>query len=815
MVMKVDDFIKKYYKQLHFNKMPVEVRAQFFDWVKKGQLTDEMRLWVRDYLAHDAAGNLIPDGAGGYELNNPLDPATTLVDGTDTTKLEELFKDFQSTLISMAAAKNAFKDRNPQAADFVDEYFGPGRLFNISPATATCRNAITRMVSVLNEPANLEIKKYVIANVRNNKGEQIFADQVAFDEFIGKVNSNKYDTDYKVQQNVKRVADVLNSAIGWSSSIESGTPEYNAILGIRAELGAILADDAFDGPIDSHKLDEFKNLEARKLLEQIYDNENIYSVFKNHDGNKFSKHIDKAKSDINWQDSKSDNYVPPKMDDELTLGQQLQKFLTDTYNDTLKKYEELRGGALAFSPEAKDIFTALDKNEIKPSQGLPTLLEKADAVKKKLKNPLAKQHFDWFIETMGPINANMPKAIAGAWKNARQMKAVVSQIILLATDPNNSDIHAMEKAKTAMQIMTAMRYGILSSKIMETIRKEQLTIFSDPKLSFNSSSKGMQFVSTALDKSIKAAFTGIGYGVTIVRNKIMLSGRKFTNKDNQNGPLHPHFAAEQQRLNDAKAHFDARKAAMDAQDTANIAANQAELHSLSSIGPGYSAATIDTRKSERDAHKTIMDTNQATYDEFNRQQQIRQTYASIQNERRQAHHDLRDITSEITNKNAALAALAPTDVAQQFMILQEIQALTQQQQQLQNNLNALDADLAAKQADKDAARRYVRDPANIAAHNAYETARTAKEDMDDKISRFENATQAITELNNNIAERERAEAEWPDNNKNKIVELENFWNFLQGNTTTFAFSQKKAQTKFDRNKNAMLQQYIAQHSLAA
>ena len=58
----MDKFLKKYFKQLHFNSMPAPVRAKFMDWLKNDALTDDMRLWVRDYM-HDT-----PDGKKQNDL---------------------------------------------------------------------------------------------------------------------------------------------------------------------------------------------------------------------------------------------------------------------------------------------------------------------------------------------------------------------------------------------------------------------------------------------------------------------------------------------------------------------------------------------------------------------------------------------------------------------------------------------------------------------------------------------------------------------------------------------------------------------------
>ena len=100
------------------------------------------------------------------------------------------------------------------------------------------------------------------------------------------------------------------------------------------------------------------------------------------------------------------------------------------------------------------------------------------------------------------------------------MKALIRELIIKAVRENKID-----EAKTAMEVLSVIKYGYTTSKIMDAIRKEPLSIFSDKGLSWNKN-EGMQFVTNALDRSIKYAFTSLGYGITFVGNAIRLSGSK-------------------------------------------------------------------------------------------------------------------------------------------------------------------------------------------------------------------------------------------------------------------------------------------------
>ena len=60
------------------------------------------------------------------------------------------------------------------------------------------------------------------------------------------------------------------------------------------------------------------------------------------------------------------------------------------------------------------------------------------------------------------------------------MKALIRELIIKAVRENKID-----EAKTAMEVLSVIKYGYTTSKIMDAIRKEPLSIFSDKGLSWN------------------------------------------------------------------------------------------------------------------------------------------------------------------------------------------------------------------------------------------------------------------------------------------------------------------------------------------
>lgn len=806
--------------------MPTDVWKRFEEWRKNGTLTDDMKLWVRDYMTQNANGDYVKKPLPDTDNDNDLSDADA----------RKLFIAFQNAFAGMAGDLDSFKDKDPQSADFVNQYFGANKLFKTSPAKQECADGIEKILQLLNQHKNLQ--DYIVENTKKNDGKPVFESVDKLQDLLKKCqrgpNGQQYNTDNSVQKKIQQVAQTLSGVVDWYSSIPQESPEYQAIYAIKGDLDNVISKDAFAADprnIPHDKLKNFREIYAKQdktgLLQTLYFNRNIRDRFAKYDNGDITKPIEKAEESVNWQDKDKDNYVDPKMSDVLTPLQQLQKWVGDTYSDTVKKYEELRGGTIFRRKEAKEIFSAIDKVKVKPADGLDGLLKKKSDIEGKLNNPVARQHFKWFVETMEPIAAKMPKAVAGAWKNATQMKAVIEQIILKATDPNNSDPHAIEKAETAMEVMTAMKYGLLTSKVMDAMKKTEFSIFSDGKLSWNKN-EGIKFVTAAFDKSIKAAFLGVGYGVTVVRNKIMMSGMKFKNQDNQNkSELAKRFNEEntnkQQILRDQNA---ADQNGIDEltreQHTLNYYINnQANREANYRQLIQKQDAIMNPIKANHDAYqngKNIVD----NYENDSRREEYKKLY--------QKRHDLKTELTDLRNKLAGYRNKTDAvDIAEATSIQQQIARKQQMFDKYDKRLKEIVNDF--------------RNPAYITQlRQAYRNVRNYQTDFDKynkaskerdrlqnrlndltnsaqtRADRFNEATREIQELNDHINDRNTALNNWPQTNTNKVLYLENYWNWLQtGETKTWRLSTKNAQKTFDINNanDFLLQQHISQHSLAA
>lgn len=580
------EFLKNYCKQMHINHMPAAVVNRLLEDHKKGLLNEVQESWIADFF-EDVDGKLV-------RKKLPVIDSDCITDA-------ELTKIYQAFAVALSGMKSASpfydKVKDVDALNFVKEYFDIKQVFTIPNATPETETSIGRIVEFLQNGSSAAAKfKNDLLNIKkiDSNGQltndPLFPQPSDVEKLLTKCKNGEYNKNTTVQNKIQRIAQYLNGELSQFSY--GSDPNKEALLQIRGDLEVVSNADAFsqiDFPTDEHgtplmDLETFGREHLPNLLQTLYENKDIRAKFADKDEKDIlGKGINKAEK-LAWNDANNADYVKPKYDDVRTPLQQLEKWAGDTYNDTLKKYEELRGAHLFSSPHAKEICKAIDKVKIKPADGLNKLLDESAKVKGKIDNKNTASHFDWFVETMNEVKGDISNAIEGCWNNAEQMHCVIEKIILKATDPRTATEDDLEKAKTAMEIMTVMKYGAMTSKVMDAMRKEEFSMFSDGKLSWNKN-EGIQFVTKAFDKSVKAAFLGVGYGITIARNKIMMRGMKFSDKHNASGLL----ANRLQELDGRQRQNDADKAALMNADARDEADRRTQEATIAALEPTYAA----------------------------------------------------------------------------------------------------------------------------------------------------------------------------------------------------------------------------------
>lgn len=800
MSVKMNDFLLQYYMQLRFNHMPAEVRAKFNEYAKNDDFRGHMKDWKKNLMTN-GANNPMPDpneAGGAWELGND--------------EWEKLFRAFQDAFRAMDADKKSFKD-NKDANDFLNEYFGDLHLFSNGVASNDAEQEIQGNFKTFLE-SNRQVLEVAFKQWGLTDGDFSYSD------LMSGIQDKKYNTSPKFQKKIKDVAqyvayymrqpDFVNSL----PNAQTNLPDFE-----KVEKGFD------DDQIDPLKLDYFKR-NHRDLLDTLNKKSKIYSVFKTYDKGKISKLLDEATEKVDYGNKESDDYVPPKRDDELTPWQQLSKNIGDTWSDYMDKYIKFRGDRLYMSNSAKAIVKALDdkKVKMKPTDGLGKLVENTDAIKANLlyKSPTATKHFEWMAKTLKELQSTMPKAFAGALQNGRQMRALVSELIMTAVRDGK-----MDEAKTAMEVLSVIKYGYTTSKIMDALGKENLSIFSDKGLSWNKN-EGVQFVTNAMDKSIKAAFMGIGYGITIAGNAYNLHGSKFNRATGRMKQAHDDFI---------QANDDAKNKKIAERNIENPLAQQriqAEQNVMAQTGitdatyaqheQAYNTAKSDAKQKltvMNDADKRLKDANQKleSYDDLTQQiNSANQALPQIQQNLQQLQNALNDPNTYNGMPPQAANALAVdiqrqiTDLQQQERdIQQSLPQLQQQQQQLLANpdIQSALANRPQYQADFNA------------AQTSYNTAQQMADQLGDPVHKFKNAKNRVDELNRQIDARNDEINNWDDKHTDKFQELMAYWDFLETGRNTHTGnmyswtpgSAAKKQKKF--NGSARFQQYLAAYGRVA
>ena len=215
--------------------------------------------------------------------------------------------------------------------------------------------------------------------------------------------------------------------------------------------------------------------------------------------------MNKALGNLSYDDPKSEDYVQPKRSDELSFSETVAEWWGDTYSDVLEKYVKFKGDELFFSPEAKVICKHLSK-DLKKTDNLDAVLKNVATTKEKLTAARefdAIKHLGWFEKTLNEMKADpkMKKIWAGALQHGGKLQALVREVIIKAVKEDK-----IKEAKTTLELLSVLHFGFTTSKIMDTLGKEEFKLFSDKDLSWNKTN-GMQFVTNALDKSIKLPFS--------------------------------------------------------------------------------------------------------------------------------------------------------------------------------------------------------------------------------------------------------------------------------------------------------------------
>jgi len=827
------DFLARYYRQLHFNEMPAPVMAQFTAYRNNNK---DFRGHMKDWDSQ------LVDPATGHGFNLP-DP--NLAGGEFELSDDEwknLYKAYRTALRGMDAARD---DLNDKAKKFLDANFGSAKAFSSPTIDDHTAGVLDQLGQILG--ANPRFAHYL----RTEYG----FDDSGYSDLISGIKSRKYrnpkegDLRKKIISIVRALADAQR-AMNDGYDVGDFARLAPSLAGINLDA---LSDDLKRDDIDPGKLTYFKN-NHQTLLNELYKNKDVFDAFRQYDEGKISKHIDRAREDVAYDKKDSKDYIPPKNDDTLTRWQQLNKWAGRTYDDVFDKYIKFHGDRLyAGGHVTKEIVDALNGAKVKPTDGLKAVLENADKIKQTLqyKSPRATDAFEWMAKTLGPLQKS--KEFAGALKNARQMKGLVSKIIMAAVRDNK-----MDQAKIALEVLSVIKYGYTTSNIMKALGKESVSIFSDPKLSWNKY-EGTRFVTGALDKSIKWAFKSIGWGVTIVGNAIRLNGSKFNGRlgGTKRKKSALWRAQEKWAKENAEDYMETKRLARinNAADDATRTNAQSVLAGLDSGPNPINAGNIAAQQARLDADRALIETTNAALKAradgvvgtaqnlIGQVDGIHSNLQTLTTEIRDLNQQIRDLTNNISalntqfNNPATYAGMPPPAAN---ALAAKIQAqIDAAQQKL--------ADTRAQlQQKRDAARtavgeyrtatgqtawniagnhgtRYTNAQNTVSQYNTdyanHQLFISNTDDLDARVSKFKDGTSTINEMTENINRRNNELSNWGKNHQDSYRELMAYWDMLEsgrdshtGKMYGWVGSKKKRQKKFETNFPGMFNQYLAEYN---
>lgn len=501
----VKNVLFDYFAQRHFDLMPPNVRDQFDDYAKNGDFKGHMKHWADNYDGRMVVG---------------LAPLTD-------DEWEQIYDAFQETFQQMDANRNPSigfaREYNGDTVKFIDRWFGNDtKTFTTDKATPITKNAFDDLAQFLEDnKSKLEVP------FKTNMSD-VFSDGMTYEKFYKDLKSGKYNGDLKFRKKIYNVIQYIQYYGPQQGAVDDPDPSYwpknvgynlpGGVVDVVAQLKPVL-DPAFPNRLDAEPknwyaivnknehIDWFKR-DYKKLFDEILTNATIRKHFMNQAPSLIKNPIETAIADTDYGNKDSDDFVAEKLVDDKNWRQKLKQWGQNTYENHLRRFTNpSRGTRLYFSPWSQNIMKALDKAGVKPTDGIDGILSKKDDAK--IQGALAasnttKKHFDWFVKTMGTIKKGMPDAYEGALRNGAQLRSVVSALIMMAAKDGK-----VEEAKTAMEILSVAKYGLLSSRTVEALRKADVNIFGDDGYSWNKN-EYTKPITKAADKVAKTLIVGVG-----------------------------------------------------------------------------------------------------------------------------------------------------------------------------------------------------------------------------------------------------------------------------------------------------------------
>ncbi len=344
-------------------------------------------------------------------------------------------------------------------------------------------------------------------------------------EYDFKIGDYKNSLDDETIAGISRI--FLKSEYDPDSGLDMDNLEYEF-----DEMSAEL--DPANESINEMQLRQFKDPSVYKeILKALYAPDKsekkspFNTQFANAGGSEITGYMSEIVTGNNYESGA--NELVPKFEKELNITEQISEKIDDFKSEHLKRLTDRSARHIYIEPNAKGIVDAIVKEKIAPTDGLEKILEKKDAVTKRVqaKMPGAKKACDFLFDALSYIKSSgdMDKALAGALRNGSKAEAIAFEIIKYAIAKRK-----VNEAKAALEVLAVMRYDAFSSAHWNELNKTEFNLFGDKKLSWNKNDT-MAMVNGAVDKTIKFGINGAFWIGVLARNWIQFGRAKMSTDD--------------------------------------------------------------------------------------------------------------------------------------------------------------------------------------------------------------------------------------------------------------------------------------------
>lgn len=518
----IKGFLTNYFKQVHFNAMTPEVRARWNEYLKLPDLNNSMKDW-RNQLMHETA-----PGSKKYENNDLPDILKELTDD----QITELYKQMNDVISGMSEDKKLNNAEYTVAKTFIEDFYGDTKVFHIIKVSGPTDAALKKLVTsgLLDK-----LKQPIEDAIRYVGGEK----KPSFRDIVDGITSGKYDKDSTFRNQLIDIFERVESAASWTWAQRPANQQaLDDFINVRDDLIKGLQPDPTVADVERFKRN-LKRDDDRNVLIRLYKKAKAKELFAAHDKYELIDTLDKARSEVDYDKTDSDNYLYPKTEKHLNFPQTVKDKWDKFYENRLEKWHNLGGDYMFQSRAAEDVVKAIKKENIKPTDGLEAILNNAEKIKSDMVHTgiQTPKHFEWFLKEMKVVKEADKDAFAACLFSGVSLRQVVQRVAMDAVKDGK-----IAEAKTALEILSAVKYENTTSKTLDALKtyfKENPEgILNNKDLSWNKNNEGVQFVTNALTKTIRVAGIAIATMATVAVNSVRKLGSKIHKENDDLAAAH-------------------------------------------------------------------------------------------------------------------------------------------------------------------------------------------------------------------------------------------------------------------------------------